>query len=265
MSEPKLRVLSLGAGVQSTTLALMAAHGEIGPMPDCAIFSDTRWEPKAVYEHLGRLREMLPFPVHIVSAGDIRADAIAKVNTTGQRFASIPWFMLSPRGARGMGRRQCTKEYKLAPIKRLCVEMLGGRRPPGGVEMWVGISLDEVWRRRPSHVRYIENRWPLLERELRRRDCETYLALNGVKAPKSACIGCPFHDEAMWRDMRDNAPEEFADACEVDRAIRRQPGLRGEQFMHAQRVPLDQVDFSTAAERGQPDLFLNECEGMCGV
>lgn len=32
-----LRVLSLGAGVQSTTLALMAAHGEIGPMPDCAM------------------------------------------------------------------------------------------------------------------------------------------------------------------------------------------------------------------------------------
>jgi hypothetical protein len=38
-----LRVLSLGAGVQSTTLALMAAHGEIGPMPDCAIFADTGW------------------------------------------------------------------------------------------------------------------------------------------------------------------------------------------------------------------------------
>ncbi len=30
----RLRVLSLGAGVQSTTLALMAAHGTIGPMPD---------------------------------------------------------------------------------------------------------------------------------------------------------------------------------------------------------------------------------------
>ena len=36
-----LRVISLGAGVQSTTMALMAAHGEIGPMPDCAIFADT--------------------------------------------------------------------------------------------------------------------------------------------------------------------------------------------------------------------------------
>lgn len=48
----RLRILSLGAGVQSTTLALMAAHGEIGAMPDCAIFADTGWEPKAVYEHL---------------------------------------------------------------------------------------------------------------------------------------------------------------------------------------------------------------------
>ena len=33
----RLRVLSLGVGVQSTTLALMAAHGEVGPMPNCAI------------------------------------------------------------------------------------------------------------------------------------------------------------------------------------------------------------------------------------
>lgn len=39
----RLRALSLGAGVQSTTMALMAAHGEIGPMPDCAIFADTGW------------------------------------------------------------------------------------------------------------------------------------------------------------------------------------------------------------------------------
>lgn len=73
-SRIRLRALSLGAGVQSTTMALMAAHGEIGPMPDCAVFADTGWEPKAVYEHLEWLRSpnILPFPVHIVSAGNIR-------------------------------------------------------------------------------------------------------------------------------------------------------------------------------------------------
>lgn len=48
----RLRVFSRRAGVQSTTLALMAAHGEIGPMPDCAIFADTAWEPGAIHEHL---------------------------------------------------------------------------------------------------------------------------------------------------------------------------------------------------------------------
>ncbi len=46
-----LRVLSLGAGVQSTTLALMIEKGEI-PMVDAAIFADTGAEPKAVYDHL---------------------------------------------------------------------------------------------------------------------------------------------------------------------------------------------------------------------
>lgn len=35
----RLRALSLGAGVQSSTMALLAAHGEIGPMPDCAILA----------------------------------------------------------------------------------------------------------------------------------------------------------------------------------------------------------------------------------
>ena len=85
-------MLSLGAGVQSTTLALMAAHGEIGPIPDCAIFADTGWEPKAVYEHLAWLRSInvLPVPVHIVSAGNLRADIFA--GAQGKRWASIPAF-----------------------------------------------------------------------------------------------------------------------------------------------------------------------------
>lgn len=40
-----VRVLSLGAGVQSSTLLLMAVHGEI--QIDRAIFADTQSEPAA--------------------------------------------------------------------------------------------------------------------------------------------------------------------------------------------------------------------------
>jgi len=260
----KLRVISLGAGVQSTTMALMAAHGEITPMPDCAIFADTGWEPIAVYKHLDKLKAALPFPVHVVSGGNLLDDTLARTNTTGQRFASVPWFMLSPRGKEGMGRRQCTKEYKLRPIQIKIVDLLGGR-PSGGCEMWIGISLDEAIRRRESRVKYIRNRWPLLEKAVTRRHCIAWLAEHGWTAPKSACGGCPFHSDAMWRDQRDNDPAEWRQSIEVDRAIRNQPGIRGQQFMHPSRVPLDEVDLSTPEEHGQLNLFNNECEGMCGV
>lgn len=260
-----LTVISLGAGVQSTTMALMAAHGEITPMPDCAIFADTGWEPRAVYQHLAWLRSpnVLPFPVHIVSAGNLRDDAIAKTNTTGQRFAAVPWFTLSPHGKEGMGRRQCTKEYKLRPIQRKIVEFLGGR-PKGGAEVWVGISTDEAIRMRPSRVQYIVNRYPLIDAAMSRRDCLSWIEARGYpRPPKSSCIGCPFHSDAEWRAL---TPDEFAEAIDVDRAIRRPiRGIRAQQFMHRKCVPLDQVDLSTAEDRGQLNLFNNECEGMCGV
>lgn len=259
----RLRAISLGAGVQSTTMALMAAHGEIGPMPDCAIFADNGWEPAAVYEHLRWLMSpnVLPFPVHIVSAGNLRNDTLANVNT-GQRVAAVPWFTLSPRGKPGMGRRQCTKEYKVRPIQRKIVEMLGGR-PRGGAEVWIGISKDEAIRMRPSRVKYIINRHPLIELTKARRDCLSWLTGHGYpRPPKSACVGCPFHDDDGWRVL---TKDEFADAAFVDRAIRDQPGMRGRQYMHSQRIPLDEVDLSMPAEHGQLDLFLNECEGMCGI
>jgi hypothetical protein len=255
-----IRVLSLGAGVQSSTVALMIARGDL-PMVDAAIFADTGWEPRAVYEWLEWLKGQLPFPVHTVSAGNIRSDALAKINTTGQRFASVPWFTLSS-GKVGMVRRQCTKEYKLRPLQRKVVELMGGR-PKSGCEMLVGISMDEIWRMKPSRVHYIRNAFPLIDLGMTRQDCLRWMEERQYpRPPKSSCIGCPFHSDNQWRDL---TPEEFADAVEVDKAIRHQPGMRAQQFMHRSCKPLDQVDLSTAEERGQMNLFNNECEGMCGV
>lgn len=97
----RLRALSLGAGVQFTTMALLAAHGEIGPMPHCAIFADTGWEPLAVYTHLEWLMSgnVLPFPMHVVSSGNIRAQLLEAGE--GRRWASIPAFArtVTPSGA----------------------------------------------------------------------------------------------------------------------------------------------------------------------
>lgn len=67
-----IHVISLGAGVQSSTMALMAKHGEITPMPDAAIFADTGAEPIGVYNWLLQLEEKLPCPIYRVSAGNLR-------------------------------------------------------------------------------------------------------------------------------------------------------------------------------------------------
>jgi hypothetical protein len=259
-----MHIISLGAGVQSTTMALMVAHGEIAPMPDCAIFADTQWEPAAVYQHLDWLCGVLPFPVHQVTAGNLRTAIRDRSNTTGGRFAVVPWFMRMPNGDEAMGRRQCTSEYKLRPIQRKIVELLGGR-PKGGAEVWVGISVDEAMRCKPSRVQYIVNRWPLIEERMNRNDCLRWLERHDYpQPPKSSCIGCPFHSDAQWRALRD-VPNEWADAVAIDKAIRLQPGFKGQQYMHRSMMPLDEVDFSTPEDHGQLDLFNNECEGMCGV
>lgn len=270
MSDPAIRILSLGAGVQSTTLALMAAAGEI-PMPACAIFADTGWEPVAVYAHLVRLREALPFPVHIVSAGNLRGDIERGTSRHSGRVASVPWFLRFPDGSAGMGRRQCTAHYKLEPLARKVRDLLGATprgRVQGHAEILIGISTDEAARMKPARVRYMRNTWPLIDLGMSRASCLRWLERNGWNAPKSSCIGCPFHSNDQWRAIRDNDPDAWADACRLDAAIRtggHARGIRGEQFMHRSLVPLAEADLSTWAERGQADLFNIECEGMCGV
>jgi 3'-phosphoadenosine 5'-phosphosulfate sulfotransferase (PAPS reductase)/FAD synthetase len=100
-------VLSLGAGVQSTSLLLLAAEGRL-PRLDAAIFADTGWEPRAVYEHLDRIEREVARPAGIpilrVASGNIRDDAL----DPGTRFASMPLHILNPDGGKDMSRRQCT-------------------------------------------------------------------------------------------------------------------------------------------------------------
>jgi hypothetical protein len=268
----RLIVLSLGAGVQSTTLALTAARGEINPMPDAAIFADTGWEPPAVYRHLDWLERQLPFPVRRVSGGNIREDLLRNAAglTIGKRSATPPLFVRG-KDREAMLFRQCTSAYKVEPINRELLAMLGhvkGRRHPQSVsvELWLGISLDEAHRMKPSPERWIERRWPLIDRRMARVDCLAWLGRNGYPIPqKSACIGCPYHSDEQWRDIkRDTVAWE--DAVSVDRAIR--DGLRGTDgplYLHRSLKPLDEADLSTWQERGQRDLFGDECEGLCGV
>lgn len=261
MNNP-LVVLSLGAGVQSSTLALMAAQGEVTPMPDCAIFADTGWEPRAVYEWLDWLKLELPFPVYSVSNGNIRDDHISSETRSTMPFYS--------KGGQGKSMRKCTSDYKITPVEKKIRELLGlqkYQRWPSEhvVNQWFGISLDEIQRMRVSQRQAVKFVYPLVDKRMARHDCLNWMKRNGYpQPPRSACIGCPYHSDHEWREIKANRPDEWRDAVAFDSSIRRVGGMSEETFLHRQCVPLDQVDLSTAEDRGQLTM-LDECEGMCGV
>ena len=248
-----MKIISLGAGVQSTTLALLAHHKEIEP-PDYAVFADTGWEPKAVYKHLDWLESYLNFPVCRVSAGSLKNSLL---NHNGKGFDAVPFYT----GNGGMGRRQCTNQYKLRPIQKLCKPYSSKGNP---VILQLGISTDEWTRMKPSRVKYIKNTWPLIDLEMSRNDCLNWLKNKEYSIPsKSACLDCPYHNDGLWREIKNNFPDEFEETCKVDDAIR--TNFREQQFMHRSLKPLREVDFRTMEEMGQLNFFTDECEGMCGL
>lgn len=270
-----IRVLSLGAGVQSSTLALMMAAGEIEPVQH-AIFADVGAEPESVYRWLGWLEKQLPFPVHRVSGKvqghDLRERIMARVRKEKTGSGGPPFFTSTHTAAAGMLPRQCTRDHKLVPIERKQRELAGlkpGQRAPKVhlIDSVIGISLDESMRMKPARLPFVRNVYPLVERRMTRGHCLEWLEAHGFpRAPRSACTFCPYHSDDQWQRMKADDPEAFADAVSVDEAIR--GGYINSTFalyIHKSLKPLAEVDFRSAEDVGQINMFNNECEGMCGV
>jgi hypothetical protein len=200
-----------------------------------------------------------------VSKGSLRDEIYGFTKRENRIDARPPFFTHGG----GMLRRQCTSDYKIVPIRAKVREMIGlskGQRGPNHIAaiQWIGISTDEATRMKPSRDHYLEMRWPLIELGMSRNDCLRWMSGHGYPLPpKSACTFCPYHDDAMWRDMKANDPESWADAVAVDAAIR--PGDGQRWFLHRSLKPLAEVDLRTAEDAGQLSMFNEECEGMCGV
>lgn len=269
-----LRVISLGAGVQSSALYRLAVMGEIGPKPDYAIFADTQQEPPWVYETVEDLRRWGDIPIVVRSRGDLGEHLRAGKNSTGQKFSSVPFWVEGADGKEVGGRRQCTREYKIDVVRDAVKEILGvakGARVKGRyrVEQWVGISTDEAQRAKPSRYEWIANRFPLLfDKPMSRGQIRLWMEKHGFPLPgKSACVFCPFRSPVEYARLRDSNPELFAAAVRWDEAIRDTGTGRRQYVWRALRPlrelpPLEELE---GRDDAQLDLWGNECEGMCGV
>lgn len=276
-SATSLTVISLGGGVQSSVMALLASEGAFDRIPDCAIFADTGWEPPSIYEHMDWLAGQIGFPLHVVDNGrSLREDTRALTNHSGsQNYVDIPVYLKGRDGqADGIGRRQCTTNYKVRPIRSMIRELLGvgrGRRVPAGtiVELWLGISTDEAGRMKDSRDRWMRNRYPLIEAGMSRRDCkEWWEARYDRPLERSACVACPYQSRRRWVETMHRWPNLFAEAVEIDARLRGGLAFAKEPYLHPRRMPLAEavkLDEAEVGAGGQADGFGNECEGHCGV
>jgi hypothetical protein len=277
-----LKIISLGMGVQSTALYYMSSMGDIERC-DYAIFVDTGREKKKTLDYLENI--LLPWqhenngiPVIVVRKKNLYTDLLNSVNSTGQRFSSIPAFTKNTDGTTGMLRRQCTNEYKIEQVDRAIHDLYGlpagkGKKPQTLV--FKGISLDEIERLSIPDTLWKIHVYPFVgyrvskkttdkypSKKMTRLDIENWYISKGLPIPpKSACVFCPYQSDASYADMKENEPDDFEAAVKVDYAIRNstKKGIKNQVFLHDTLKPLDQIEF----KKGSPDLWHGECSGGC--
>jgi hypothetical protein len=271
VSEP-IHVISLGAGVQSSTMALMAAKGEIGPMPVAAVFADTQAEPAGVYKWLDWLEAQLPYPVVRATAGNLgeASTRLRTAKTSGNTYLRhmVPAYVIDEDGKKGILPRHCTVDFKVSVVRRETRRLMKQHGTKKCVQ-WIGISIDEAHRMKPSRVASVESIWPLIDARVSRQGCKDWMKANGYPdPPRSSCSFCPYHSDAEWRRLKAEEPLAFDEAVAYEATLSERVAKASAlnvqaAFLHNSRQPLGTVDFTE--DTSQLSMFGNECEGMCGV
>lgn len=271
----KMKVQSNGMGQQSVAMYLMSSL-DILPRLDYSIFADPGAERRETYLYLAWLKKWQKqnngIPLIHDRSKNLYKDLLKKSNSTGHRFASIPSFTESG----GMVRRQCTNEYKIMVVDDNIRKLQGKEKGQSfdPVEIWMGISLDEMDRINGSHRKNVTKVFPFcgyshngkLEKldidGMTRGEINKWMTEMGYKIPvASSCTFCPFHTDSEWQEIKNN-PSDFRKAVKIDRVHRdmSQRGLKDKLYLHRSLKPLDEVDFT----KGQYEIGY-DCYGYCGA
>lgn len=233
MAEP-VNVFSFGGGVQSWGIAALVKRGAL-PAPDFAVMVDTGREVASTWRYLEKHQDALPFPLEIV-----RQPLPDIFYPGGQQDCLLPAFFKG-----GKLPVFCSGKWK-QDIFRRYLRGLGVER----AEVWLGISYDEAHRMTNATPQWITNRYPLVERRIRRGACLQAAREEFGEAPAhSRCFMCPNQRRAEWLSLPE---EELRSAAEIDGRLRER-GL----FLHYTCLPL----LAGIGMDDQPALFAGDCDG----
>lgn len=272
-----MKILSCGAGMQSTALALISCrqvHGEIRypqvPRYDAIIYCDLGNEPVWVLDQVKFIEHACQdagIPFYILQS-DLYQDYLE--NFGKSRVSAMPLWTLDENGKRGqIGYRACTVDYKIVLIRKFVRTYLLGYRPRQWLrkedieahELHIGFSKEESRRSFPSQYRMFKNVFPLIEMGWTRSDTYRYnLEEWGLDSIASACMICPFHNNYFFQHLKHNFPADYASVVHFDDMLeQRQPlsNFRNRIFLSrsSKRIrdltPEDCDDAQTFEYRGQ--------------
>lgn len=233
-----MKILSFGAGMQSTALALMSCENAkadsappfpLVPIYDDVVFCDLGMEPPWVMEQVEFTRKACEWAgIHFkVIESPLYADFIK--NFGERRAISIPWWTLGDDGHKSRMPRNCTIDYKVDAIsKYVRWELLGykkGQRlrdeDKKAHEMHMGFSYEEKKRCKESPNPMFVNKFPLVEMGVVRADNYSYIRdVWGLETKASACTFCPFHKNYFFKYLKENLPGEYDRLIAMDELLR---------------------------------------------
>jgi len=237
-------VISYGGGVQSTALVVLAMQR--GWRIDEIVHVDLLdAESPATREYVasfaGWLRETYNRGITILQR-DLYGDMLAR-----PAFTPAPW---RSRDGSFMLKRQCTRQYKVEPIRRYLYDKYRRER----IGLMLGISVDEFHRMRDSGFKRIENVYPLVDERLTRNDCRAIIERAGLTPPpKSSCWFCPYRSARSQSELLRQYPALREKGEELERRINEERRKRGKDEIAVLRADAaeEQADFCE--------------EGFCGA
>ena len=240
-------VWSYGGGTQSV------ANGDL-PRPERVVIADTGREAQETWDYTRD--HVNPLLAHVDLVVEVAPHSLATVDLYAKNGdLLLPVFTSNG----GKMPTLCSNEWKKRVIQRWCRAQ--GYGPKNPLAMWLGISVDEVHRAKPSGVDWMEYTWPLLTEIPRRRDeCVALVQRNGLpEPPRSACWMCPHRNNAEWRDIRETG--DWDKAVALEREAQAKDGRDGGIYLHRQMVPLSEAEI----DADNLDLF-DVCDsGFCFV
>lgn len=243
-----------GGGRQTAAMCILIAKGVL-PKPDCITMADTSREMPTTWQYLDEYTQPLMRSIGLEI--EIASHDLATVDTHGHNGQ----LLLPVYTPTGKFSGYCSGEWKRDVVERYRKRVMGIK----GGTIWLGLAFDESrrWKRAMGTERHgFRVECPLVEMRLTTEDCLKIIRDFGWPEPSvSRCWMCPNQRNEEWRQVRDDYPELFQLAIELDEE-EREADDRGGVYLHRSKVPLREADLSGDESRDTA----KQCGlGMCFV